>query len=388
MLIDRCRAGLCLAFLGLALAALPAPGAGAAPGTAFGPLSGSAATTALLAGSGAGEVTLITGDRVTVTLGHGVTAQAAPRAAGGSIGFQTTSFRGQLWVIPSDAAPLIAAGRLDRRLFDVRYLLANGYGDADSRELPVILEYAQGTPPARVGDRAAALPASTPTDRLESITGAALRVEKRDAEDLWSALQPQRTGSTALAGGLAKVWLDAKVHTTLDESVPLVGAPEAWTAGYDGSGVEVAVLDTGIDAEPSRRRRPDRRRGELRRGSERAGRPRPRDARRLDGRGHRGRGGGPLPRSRTGRPSAGRQGSRGRRQRHHDGRDRRHGVGGRPGRAGREHEPRRPAERRDRRAEPVGRQADGELRGVVRDRRRQHRGRRDDQRARDRRPRR
>jgi Subtilase family len=43
------------------------------------------------------------------------------------------------------------------------------------------------------------------------------------------------------------LWLDRKVKAVLDESVPQIGAPAAWAAGYDGSGVKVAVLDTGID---------------------------------------------------------------------------------------------------------------------------------------------
>jgi subtilisin family serine protease len=37
------------------------------------------------------------------------------------------------------------------------------------------------------------------------------------------------------------------VRATLDHSVPQIGAPEAWRAGYTGAGVTVAVLDTGID---------------------------------------------------------------------------------------------------------------------------------------------
>ena len=44
-----------------------------------------------------------------------------------------------------------------------------------------------------------------------------------------------------------KVWLDKKVHASLDVSVPLVGAPQVWAAGFRGEGIRIAVLDTGID---------------------------------------------------------------------------------------------------------------------------------------------
>ena len=47
--------------------------------------------------------------------------------------------------------------------------------------------------------------------------------------------------------GVERIWLDGVVHASLDESVPQVGAPEVWAEGFDGSGVTIAVLDTGID---------------------------------------------------------------------------------------------------------------------------------------------
>ena len=41
--------------------------------------------------------------------------------------------------------------------------------------------------------------------------------------------------------------MDELAAPTLSESVPLIGAPAAWAAGYAGAGWTVAVLDTGID---------------------------------------------------------------------------------------------------------------------------------------------
>jgi subtilisin family serine protease len=45
-----------------------------------------------------------------------------------------------------------------------------------------------------------------------------------------------------------KVWLDKKVYGMLDESAPLIGAPDAWAIGLNGTGVRIAILDTGIDS--------------------------------------------------------------------------------------------------------------------------------------------
>jgi Subtilase family len=43
------------------------------------------------------------------------------------------------------------------------------------------------------------------------------------------------------------VWLDGKKRLTLDRSVPQIGASAAWRAGLTGTGVKVAVLDSGYD---------------------------------------------------------------------------------------------------------------------------------------------
>ena len=54
-------------------------------------------------------------------------------------------------------------------------------------------------------------------------------------------------GRPELTGDVTKVWLDGKVHAALAQSTAQIGAPAAWAAGFDGTGVKVAVLDTGAD---------------------------------------------------------------------------------------------------------------------------------------------
>ena len=40
---------------------------------------------------------------------------------------------------------------------------------------------------------------------------------------------------------------DKLLEPKLEESIPLVGAPEAWSQGFSGSGQTIAILDTGVD---------------------------------------------------------------------------------------------------------------------------------------------
>jgi subtilisin family serine protease len=77
------------------------------------------------------------------------------------------------------------------------------------------------------------------TRQLSVVDGAAVAAKKDSAPKLWSTLTAGR--------GFDKIWLDGKREISLDQSVPQIGAPAAWAAGYTGEGVTVAVLDTGVD---------------------------------------------------------------------------------------------------------------------------------------------
>lgn len=151
-----------------------------------------------------------------------------------------------LFVIPEQARDLVDSGKVDARLFNVTALVEQGYDDARTADLPLIVSYGSEGRAAR-----ASVPEGTARTRtLTSLGAAALRTHKKQARTFWDGVV--RPGSkerrAALDGGVTRIWLDAKVTASLDRSVPQIGAPAAWKAGYDGRGVKVAVLDSGIDA--------------------------------------------------------------------------------------------------------------------------------------------
>ena len=227
-------------------------------------------------------VTLVTGDVVTLTgsrpTGYAVEVEQAERP--GQVRFLTQAGPDGVYVLPSDAIPAIEEGWLDRELFHVSYLAEHGLADADSSRLPVIVSYRK---PGTVAQRADRLPGSGDVVGLSSINGAGVQLDKDDAVDFWQrvgAADARRTGRSA--PDIKSVWLDGVAEVVLDESVPLVRAPVAWEAGFDGAGVRVAVLDTGRRREPSGPRRPGGCVGVVRRGPAASGRARPRHPRGLD----------------------------------------------------------------------------------------------------------
>ncbi|EHR59578.1 subtilisin-like serine protease [Saccharomonospora cyanea NA-134] len=216
----------------------------AAPPVAAGPQP-PAGTAFSLAGEDEGHtVTLVTGDRVRLT-GAGAISDlvVVPGPGREDIGHRRYRQDGDVYVVPHDAAPLIAAGTLDERLFNVSRLIEAGYHDGARADVPVMVSYADGRRPAR--SRTLADGAATSVRPLAVVNGEAVRAAKDKATRYWKSVASMlRPGHE-----IEHLWLDAPVTATSDGTMPQIGAPDAWEGGRTGEGVRVAMLDTGVDAE-------------------------------------------------------------------------------------------------------------------------------------------
>ncbi|OLF18022.1 hypothetical protein BU204_08565 [Actinophytocola xanthii] len=204
-----------------------APAAGAAPPGAAPPAPGTTGEVR--------TVTLVTGDQVMVQ--NGRVSSVRPGEGREGTTFSVRSRDGHDHVVPTDAARLLAQGRLDQRLFDVTTLLELGYDDATRDTLPLIVTHPENRPAPR-------LAATNVSRELPSIDAVALNADKGGGA--WEALTDGTT-TRRTTGGIEKIWLDGKRQPTLEHSVPQIGAPTAWEAGLTGTGTTVAVLDSGVD---------------------------------------------------------------------------------------------------------------------------------------------
>ncbi|WP_187285779.1 S8 family serine peptidase [Streptomyces sp. ME109] len=217
----------------------------------------------------ASVVTLITGDKVTVTPatpgGPGSVTVQAPD--GGPAAARVLTVGGDTYVYPESALPYTASGALDDQLFDVTRLIADGYDDASLPRLPLIVTYGgKDASASALRKRAVAVPGGdlTGVRPLTSVNGVALAADRAETRDLWGKLTGRHTDGVrasgtgaavggapfragAFTGGVAKVWLDGRARATLSDSVAQIGAPGVWAGGNTGEGVDVAVLDTGYD---------------------------------------------------------------------------------------------------------------------------------------------
>ena len=174
------------------------------------------------------ELALITGETVTVRVGPDGVENASADVPS-SVGY-----------VDADgyyvSAPRPGLDKFDRELFNVAYLVSEGYHEEDGT--PVIVAPNDSSKTLSVANA------------IASRGGRVKRIYR--GLPYLAAVFPAHTAALAnammLDDNVSAVWLDRRVHPALDISVPHVGAPAVWALGYRGEGVEIAVLDTGVDA--------------------------------------------------------------------------------------------------------------------------------------------
>lgn len=139
----------------------------------------------------------------------------------------------------------VDTNRLDVELFDVDYLFEEDYHKLNY--LPVIVEYVEPTVAgiSREGiikglKEEIISMGGTVTKEFKVIPAISAHLPLESIKNLYEAL--------VKSVYLEKIWLNKGYSIDLNESVPLIRAPEVWTLDFNGSGIEIAILDTGIDS--------------------------------------------------------------------------------------------------------------------------------------------
>ena len=184
------------------------------------------------------NITLITGDTVAAyNISGNVTYSILPAKTGINRTYQIMVSPQGTYFIPNN----VDLKKVDMELFNVDYLLKEGYTNLSF--IPVMMTL-ESNPNTKNGIGAQAIAGIDKRIKIISthkkIGVTVARLDKKDTGPAFDTLLANKD--------LRKVWLDKKRHISLSDSVPLLGAPAIWAQGYNGSGIKIAILDTGIDA--------------------------------------------------------------------------------------------------------------------------------------------
>ena len=181
------------------------------------------------------NVTLITGDSVLAWVAENGTilsvavSPADPTKLGQN--FLVLKMNNSTYVVPGS----VDIRRFDLELFNIDLLIKEGYDKLPY--IPVIIRHSTDI---RSLTEQLKVRGGEVVRSFSIVPAFASKLSKNKAATIYGFLTSSKD--------IRKVWLDRKVHSKLDVSAPLIGAPDAWASGLNGSGVRIAILDTGIDS--------------------------------------------------------------------------------------------------------------------------------------------
>ena|GEM_PF-6406882 len=194
--------------------------------------------------------TLITGDKVVASVqGDRIGVMVEPAEKGREFSVFT---RGDaLYVIPKDVNLAV----FDLELFNIRIL--HEYLKISKDVMPLIVkvktsenltEVEKGVVLSKfVDDFGSTLGEKIPSQILTVVESVALRVPIEILPKVYKTLSSSNIIEKIVLDKVYRVEQSSDTLPQLYESVSLIGAPNLWELGINGSGFKIAILDTGID---------------------------------------------------------------------------------------------------------------------------------------------
>jgi len=185
------------------------------------------------------ELTLITGDIVKVAVINNTKFEiigikpADPKKL--NKGYRTWEDENGLYVIPSD----IDIRKVDIELFNVKYLIKEGYYNLTQLPIMVITEEPKLIAQNDIEKTIKEQKYGIINAKYKILPAISSKLDLKKIKEAFSSIISKKY--------VKKILLDKKVRINLDESVPLIGADKVWEIGYNGSGIRIAIIDTGID---------------------------------------------------------------------------------------------------------------------------------------------
>lgn len=214
----RKRLAVTAAVIGLAASSLAIPGSAAARGTGDDAATRTGVRPLALPGlhDATYHVTLVTGDRVTLTSSgqgrYSVVATPNPGATPAVAVTARSGSRGNAAAVsatPFAASALVASGMLDRNLFDLRWLATHG-DNGSGAVIPLTVQFSGKLSAAALTGKAAALGGVTLVAAHPETATVDLKVSAAHAAPFWAALSGQSAtpagASPHLTGGAVHVW--------------------------------------------------------------------------------------------------------------------------------------------------------------------------------------